>query len=275
MKKFSKLSLIIILLVIITIAFNIYIDKINKQNSSNIITGKGNQANNENFNILKLRESVNDDIWYLGKYSMFYAFQSKKLKYKIYRNNFKTVDYFIFDQGVNNLSDSFYGMGIKYYMIGLVKNGQSYSYEISTSAIYDSKKELEADLKAGEYVDTNKSGEITFKTATKPIFPLLDDNKKIIINKIERKLKTDLSDNPYFTKGRYKIFIRDFKADEYATYVCVEGNGKKAIIPYGIDEKGDLVEVDKIIKINTDNLEYLYNQYKRVVILIKDIELGK
>jgi hypothetical protein len=124
-------------------------------------------------------------------------------------------------------------------------------------------KQIE-DLKYAFYCN----GKIKIEKSLKPDYQSFTD-KEIIIQNIIEFIPQDL-EQAGFTSGQYKAYIRDFRENDYRTYVVIDDKkGNTWIQKVGISDNGE-AEVDKILDVN-EGYKGLAAKYREAA--VKEIDV--
>ena len=225
-----------------------------------------------------LQTAVNDDMWYGGEYSLVKGFEQQKCKIEIYLDSQSPENpYIFFDKKIKSSAvttdGQYYKPGEGYFYIGLYKDeGTGYTNALNISWPTTTSNEAKKEIKEAGGVFYQKDY-IEFNKITKPIFPTMTPKRKKTIEYIEKNLPKVMKDFYSLDKGKYKAYIRNFRDNDYRTYVVIEDcNGVRGIIDYIINKKGiSAVKYENIG--GNDYLKYLANQYKKVAVSEKEIPI--
>lgn len=118
----------------------------------------------------------------------------------------------------------------------------------------------------------DKKAVVKFDKATEPEYPITTDTRKKIIEDIEKRLIQSLKEDTIFSKGTYRIYIRNFKDNDFGTKAVIESaEGEVWIRAVDIDSE-NRIGFGRVYSTNEfPSMEYEANQYKKVAILAKEV----
>ncbi|NPV90060.1 MAG: hypothetical protein HPY50_04700 [Firmicutes bacterium] len=159
-----------------------------------------------------LKQNINDDIWYYGKYSDFYNWQNRRLKFELYRNNAYPCFEIFFDVSFSSKPNyTKYGVGF-----GRFKDGFGSWFPTRNPGPDD---EINSMISHYIFID---NGEITIPSATKPEYPpaeQLAEKYEAVTEVVKRELGEQ--------KGVYTLFIRGFRDTDSETEILLEDQDKR------------------------------------------------
>ena len=238
-------------------------------NASNGKVAKNNEIVNYNMDelIKALKEAVNNDIWYEGQYSSYSEFESIKSEIEVYLNPNEPDEINIYFKK----PISFFRGKEKLFVIEIWKDKHGYMTDSLNYYVADTPIEIEERLKERGFTDLFQKIEIEFGEVTQPVFPPMTDERKRIIDDIEKAVIHNLKYNPE-NKGTFKIFIRNFNDNSKTTPVVVQypdGIVYVANVEVGFNKENSYLRIYKPMKPGVSYpggsvSEYTANQYKKV-----------
>ncbi|MGE5474543.1 MAG: hypothetical protein ACM3UU_10015 [Ignavibacteriales bacterium] len=229
----------------------------------NKISIQNNSITKINIDELKaaIKTAINNDIWYSGVYSNYNGFESQKSKFEIYMNpKFPDSVTILFNKRFKHGKYSIYE-DEEFYAVDFWKGDKGYSDQPSGSIEEIGLARIKERLKELGLVYYTSS-EIEFGKTTQPVFPKLTDTKEKIVDEIEDKIVERLK--LWEKTGTYKVYIRNFKENNYNTYAVIEdAKGKMWVLEIALEENG-FIGTGKFLEAGVDVDEYTANQYKKV-----------
>lgn len=213
-----------------------------------------------------LKERINDDIWYRGQYSTYTGFESQKSGIEVYLNPEQpNVVSVYFDNPFQTAYKKMPELKM-YYVIEISKDENGYD-----TGAFGSYSEVKSDiikerLEERGFVVFYQKSEIEFGEVTQPVFPPMTDERKRIVDDIEKAVVHNLKYNPE-NKGIFKIFIRNFSDNNKDTPVVIQypdGKVLVANVEVGFNKEDRYLRVFKPFEVGIDISEYTANQYKKV-----------
>ena len=161
-----------------------------------------------------LKQNINDDIWYYGRYSDFYSWQNQKLKFELYRNDaFPCFEVFF------NISPNSKPNYTKKCGVGFGRYKDGFESDFPTRNIRIPDDEINSMISHFIFID---NGEITIPSATKPEYPpaeQLAEKYEAVTEVVKRELRGQ--------KGVYTLFIRGFRDTDSETEILLEDQDKR------------------------------------------------
>ncbi|NLD93179.1 MAG: hypothetical protein GX639_10985 [Fibrobacter sp.] len=222
MEKYKNVLIpLIFAIFIIQICSCTYTDGAGNNDITPILINKDD--NNHLIDIEELKESVailiNDDMWFFGVSSDFDGFDNKTFKIGVYiKNKNDNVDsIFIYMYPEEEIFQEEMG-----YTAFMVMNGSRGFYnEPSIYFKYDNETDIIKQIEELKYT-FYCNDKLTIAAISKPDYQSFKD-KDIILQNIVAIIPKEL-ELLCFNSGEYKAYIRDFRKNDYRTYVVIEDN---------------------------------------------------
>lgn len=275
--KFKRLAVVIIMLNLFALTFTGCTTEKNQEvnkviNDANITNGVEDNNKDVKVNIYDLKniisEAINDHVWYHGEGSQFRNFENKEGEIQIYlqpQNTDKVT--ILFDKSFDERNEK---KGT-YFLLDFYKGSRGYNNLVGSTIQRTSYEEIINSLEKGEYVLYEKST-MKFSSFREPSFPPLNDNSRKIINEFNLIIVEELKELDF--TGIYKIYITNFKENEYTKTAVIESDeGEIWFATINIEEDYYLGSL-RITKSREDEADkYFENQVKKISVYIKEVEL--
>lgn len=212
---------------------------------------------NEKIDTIKevIKTCLNDKIWYYGTSSEFYALQYTYMDIDIYTSTIESNKIWILFK--KRLNDSYYALCFKSDARGLM----NYIFSYFSKNTYN---ELVNEIERGDFEKYN-STIIYFDEAKLPEYDLMKEYKEIILNNIYDLVKNVLKIWD-FNPGEYIISVRNFRKNDWNTYVIVsDSNQNKWILDVYIEYDGTVGE-NKFYKADNELLKNLIRKFEELII---------
>lgn len=212
-----------------------------------------------------IKNLINDKIWYYGDWFYFNKFENRSFEMEIYikkeDNCVRSVFICMYPE------EEIYREEMGYTAL-MVLNGQR-GFHNELSIYFQDDNEANVVKKIEDLKYTFYSTEIiTIEKAIKPVYENYQGKDNVIQNIIEF-IPKDL-EQAGFTSGQYKAYIRDFRENDYRTYIVVEDNeGNMWIKQASISDNGD-IGPGRTLDV-TEGLKELAAKYKDAA--IKEIDV--
>ena len=210
--------------------------------------------------------ALNRDIWYNHENSMWSYLLNKDVSYDVYQVDNRDIYFYFYTPAYNNGSEdknNYYGLRLR--MIG--SEIQKTPNLFGTIGMKEFKGEI-----SGRKIG---SGILKLKPSTMPIYPLIGDSRRKILNKDKLALIKEINENNSFyykakqvaiplTKGTYNVYFKNYLLSDYATDVFIELPNRKIFYGYiniypSVERSFD---VDALVE-KTDFQNYEYSQVKK------------
>jgi hypothetical protein len=230
-------------------------------------------GNNHLIDIEELKESVAnliyDDIWFFGDSSDFDGFENKTFKIGVYiKNKNDNIDSIFICMYPE---EEIYREKMGYTALMVLNGKRGFHNELSIYFKDDNEanivKQIE-DLKYAFYCN----GKIKIEKSLKPDYQSFENKDKIIQN-IMNIIPEEL-ELLCFNSGKYKVYIRDFRKNDYRTYVVIEDDGGNIWLEQILISDNNEVGTGRIYDLNEEDSESLRKEvikYKEVA--VKEIDI--
>ena len=209
-----------------------------------------------------IKTAINDLNWYNGGNSEFSGFEGKKFSIDVYVND-KDKIWVLFD---NEAMSKYRAASFSTSQQGYINEPNSFFMESK-----DKKQEYIKTLENDGY-KLLKSGEVTFGSLTQPEFSPLSDEKNNVFNEAEKFIANNLKGWGQ-SAGKYKIYLRNYRSNDIHTNVVIENDeGKSWIMDVNLEADGN-ISAGKFYEVKNDNLKYQAEQYKKVAVIVKEINV--
>lgn len=212
-----------------------------------------------------IKNLINDTIWYHGDLFFFNKFENKTFEMILYikkeNSNVDSVFICMYPEEESYREE----MG---YTALIVMNGiRGFHNETSTYFDDDNKIDMIKQVEDQGYT-FYCNDKLAIEKISEPDYQSFTD-KEIIIQNIIEFIPQDL-EQAGFTSGQYKAYIRDFRENDYRTYVVIDDKkGNTWIQKVGISDNGE-AEVDKILDVN-EGYKGLAAKYREAA--VKEIDV--
>ncbi len=204
--------------------------------------------------------AINDDIWYKGTFSWFKNLEKQELPVEIFRKHNNNI-YVLLEKTVKVADDEVY-IAIEFLSVN-----NEYSNKMSSFIIDADINKVKMQLDSKGY-KLYKKAEVELDEAIQPEYPITTDERKKIIEVIEKELIRSLKEDTLFPKGAYKIYIRNFRDNDFGTKAVIESlEGETWLRDVSIDSENRIALGRVYTGNELKSMEYEVSQYKKVAIL--------
>ncbi|MDD4592364.1 MAG: hypothetical protein PHG06_18340 [Parabacteroides sp.] len=218
--------------------------------------------------------SINDDIWYRGRFSPFSGFVSETLEFELYKETSRKENtFFVIKKKAYDDSFPVYAICFAHYADTLNNEPSAYFKRYTIDQINE---EL---IKTNSgYLPTGITGTLTFGEITEPVYPEMTEQKENLLNDFVNKLPYELKKLNYQV-GKYNLYIKNFRKNDYRTFAVLEDAlGESWVIKMDLDldvEEDWDAYIGKIERITTyrEDLKYAASQYRKMAIVATKIKV--
>jgi hypothetical protein len=216
-----------------------------------------------------IKNLINDKIWYYGDWFYFNKFENRSFEMEIYikkeDNCVRSVFICMYPE------EEIYREEMGYTALMILNGQRGFHNELSIYFEDDNEadvvKKIE-DLKYAFYCN----GKIKIEKSLKPDYQSFENKDKIIQN-IMNIIPEEL-ELLCFNSGKYKVYIRDFRKNDYRTYVVIEDDGGNIWLEQILISDNNEVGTGRIYDLNEEDSESLRKEvikYKEVA--VKEIDI--
>ncbi|MEK3911123.1 hypothetical protein [Paenibacillus sp. FSL H7-0331] len=209
--------------------------------------------------VASLKLTLNDDMWYKGENSLFKALEGQSVPVELYKNpknNHSLHILFATNIGRQPSETSFISLDV-------LPSVKGYSNEISNYILESDADKLKDTLHKKGYSYYKKTL-LKIEPVSKPIYPSLTASQNKQLNSIEKIVFESLDDEQLFHAGVYKLFIRNFRGNDYKTKVVIEDQeGKQWVHEISLSDDGKVGSGKIFSSEESKGLSYQANQFKQ------------